>query len=222
MLIAEHISRLRTTFKLVNADVKATDRYIYSLMKKHRDWLIKQRDSRLQLMRLPQLFQVLPCEDLIEVDSVQCCGIQTNCTIKRTKNRVPEIVEAYSGPIIRNVTSIDGQIVLDPTTPQSFLRKKKKKTSKYDPTRYYWFSEGYLYFPDIPWDAIRIEAYFSENISLLKCDEYDKDPCKNAQEYEFYMPSDLAGRMDDAIYQDLNIHIQIPSDNKIDSNDNTK
>lgn len=222
MTIAEHISRIRNTFKMVEVDTKVTDRYIYSLMKKHRDWLISQRDSRLEIMRLPQLFQPYVCVELIEVDPVRCCNISSRCRIKRTKEKVPTIVEAGNGPLIRNVTSLDGFHQLHPTTPQSYSRKLIKTTSKFDKTKYYWFSDGYLYFPNIEWDAISIEAYFSDDISALNCDTADEAPCRNKQDEEFFIPSDLIGRMDNAIYQDLGIYNQLQRDEKLDNNENTK
>ena len=168
--IQVHISRIKALLKLNNADARLTDRHIFSLMKKHSIFLLK-RDS--SWLRVPStIYQVLHKVDLIEVDAVEACEINTNCTIKRTATRLPGIVENVDGPIIKRVTSIDATIVLTPIESSGYTRKVGKSTAKYDKTLYYWYINGYLYFPNIKWDAVRIEAYFEEEVKDA-CDAID-------------------------------------------------
>ena len=222
MTIGTHISRIRGIFKMVNADVRLTDKNIYVLMVKHRDWLLDQLDSRLGLMKMMDIFQIIPCLELIDVDPVECCFIDSSCKIKRSKNKIPAVVQLASGPLIKSVTSLDGATELDPTKEEAYARKKKKSTSKYDKSLYYWYSNGYLYFPDVEWDAVRLIGFFEEPVDKYLCEVNESTYCKNKQDQEFYIPKKLVGRMDSAIFEELGVHVQLPEQNFINKNDNDK
>lgn len=222
MTIRQHISRIRGIFKMVGADTRLTDKDIFSLMVKHRDWLLEQLDNKLGLMRMSEVFQVIPCVDLIEVDPVECCGISTSCIIKRTKHRLPNLVNLASGPLIKSVTSLDGSVELDPTKEEAYIKKIKKSTNKYDKSIYYWHRDGYLYFPDIEWDAVRISAFFDESVEKYLCTVNESTYCKDRQDEEFYIPKKLVGRMDAAMFEELGITARLPEQHQIDKNDNTK
>lgn len=215
--IQEHISRIKAVLKLNNADARLTDRHIFSLMQKHAVFLLK-RDS--SWLRVPStIYQVLHKLDLKEVDSVEACGIDTKCTIRRTIERLPKIVENVDGPIIKRVTSLDGSTVLTPIESSSYTRKIGKSTAKYDKTLYYWYINGYLYFPNIKWDAVRIEAYFEEEIKDV-CDEIDS--CSYKQNSLFIIPEFLTSAMDQLIMQDISLYLKIPQDQLIQKNENIK
>jgi hypothetical protein len=215
--IQEHISRIKAVLKLNNADARLTDRHIFSLMKKHAVFLLK-RDS--SWLRVPStIYQVLHKFDIKEVDAVEACGVDTNCKIKRTIEKLPGIVENVDGPIIRRVTSLDGSIILTPIESSGYLRKQGKSTAKYDKTLYYWYINGYLYFPNIKWDAVRIEAYFEDEVNDV-CDEVDA--CSYKQDSLFIIPEFLLSAMDQLIIQDLSIYLKIPQDQLIQKNENIK
>ena len=97
--IGDSISRVRNLVKGVKEDAFLTDRFIYSLILKYAKLLIKRQDNENKIMRFQSLFEVLPCVELIEIDKVEACcsGIKTNCTIRRTKNKIPEVLEGSYG-----------------------------------------------------------------------------------------------------------------------------
>lgn len=66
--IGEFISRIRKPLRLDNADIRVTDRDIYSQGKKYASTLMKREDNKLKLMRIPTIMQTLHCVDLEEVD----------------------------------------------------------------------------------------------------------------------------------------------------------
>jgi hypothetical protein len=99
---------------------------------------------------------------LIEVDKVEaeCTGIQSGCTIKRTKNKLPNMMEGYWGPLIRTVSSIDGSRELKATHPGTYTSLTKTTSFRYNNQKYFWYLNGYLYLPDLEWDAVKLEGCF--------------------------------------------------------------
>ena len=69
--IGEAIARVRNTVKIAKEDPFLTDRNIYFLIKKYGKTLIKREDNQFRLMKMSQIFQVLPYIELIDVDKVE-------------------------------------------------------------------------------------------------------------------------------------------------------
>ena len=170
--IGEVISRIRGQIKAENQDAFMTDRFIYSLVLKYAQLLMRRQDSSNKLKKFNSVWQSLPFVELIEVDKVEaeCSGIQSGCTIQRTKQKLPTFMEGYWGPLIRTVSSIDGSIELQATSPGTYTSMTKTTSFKYNTTKYFWFLNGYLYMPNIPWDAIKVEGVFEGDITRWDCD----------------------------------------------------
>ena len=85
--IGEAISRLRGQLKAESEDSFMTDRYIYSLIKKYAQLLMRRQDHASKLMKFNSVWQELKYVDLIEVDKIEahCSGVQTGCIIKEQK-----------------------------------------------------------------------------------------------------------------------------------------
>lgn len=210
--IGHIISRVRNQVKAVKQDAFLTDRFLFSLISKHAHWLMKREDSKNKLMRFSSVIQKLDFVELVEVDrfEAQCGGLKTNTTIKRTKEKMPAFMQGYFGPLIREVGSIDGSSVMQPTNPTTYLSLTNSKTFKYNKTKYYWFLDDYLYFPDIEWDAVRVEGIFEEDITGFDCDECND--CIPRQEQSFNVPDYLHGEIESNVLKDLGLTLQVPSD----------
>lgn len=214
--VREWISQIRNLSKTLKQDnVYVTDRLIFSLIKKHAAPLIYQEDGKMKLMKMDFLFTPLPFVELIEVDRVEaeCVGISSDCTIKRTRNKLPEMLTGYWGAAIRDVSSIDGQIEIYPTSPRQYVRKRNSTDAKYDKNKYFWYLNGYLYFPDLEWDAVRLEAIFSEEVSDYLC---NSDPCADAQDMELGIPEYLISTIQNLVLADISGTMQIPQDKNHD------
>ena len=216
--IREHISRIKATLKLNNADARLTDRHIYALMKKHSSFLLKRDSSWLKVSS--SIYQTMAKMDLIEVDTVEACNIDTDCNIKRSRYKLQNVIENQDGPIIRRVASLDGSTIVTPTESSAYFRKIKKATAKYDKSVYYWYMNGYLYFPNLEWDAVRIEAYFENKVENDCCEE--KPYCSYKQDEMFILPDFLISGMDQLIVQDLSVYLKIPQDQLINKSENDK
>jgi hypothetical protein len=210
--IGEVISRIRNQLKAVKQDPFLTDRYIFSLITKHAYWLIKREDSKNKLMRFSSVMQTLGHIELIDVDKVEACcsGIKSTCTIKRTREKVPVFMQGYYGPLIRAVTSIDGSEIMQPTIPTTYVSIVNSTTFKYNKTKYYWYLNDYLYFPNLDWDAVRIEGIFEEDITKYNCDL--SDDCLPRQLQSFNVPDYLHAEIESNVIKDFGLTIQLPID----------
>jgi hypothetical protein len=215
--IGEATSRLRNLLKSVKQDAFVTDRFLYSLLMKHGKLLIRRQDGLNRIMKFNSIFQVLNYVELVEVDSAEskCHCITSGCTIKRTKYKLPETIDGYYGPLIRSVTSLDISETLTPTFPTSYEQMIKQKNFKYNKKLYYWYMDGYLYFPNMPWDAVRIEGVFEGDISSYNCEV--KDDCNYVQNRRFVIPEYLHAEMEQNALKDLGLMLQIPTDPKHDN-----
>lgn len=218
----QHIARIKNNFKLTSSDTVITNRFIFSLMKKHRAFVVN-RDVLQRLVQQDSLFQTITFEELVSVDSVEACNIKSECRIKRTKDKIPGLMENNNGVVIRWVGGLDGTQEIKHINSNAFQRKLRKPTFKYNKEKYYWFRDGYLYFPNVEWDAVRVEGYFTEDIinECVDCGEKEK-PCINKLDEIFRIPEYLVSSMDQLIYQDLSVHVQLPYDEAPNDNENLK
>ena len=215
--IGEIVSRVRGQIKSEAQDAFMTDRYIYSLILKYAQLYMRRQDSSNKLMKFNSVWQTLAYVELIEIDKIEakCSGIQSGCTIKRTKETLPTFMEGYWGPLIRTVSSIDGSIEMQPTSPGTYTSMTKTTSFKYNTTKYFWFLNGYLYLPNVAWDAIKVEGVFEGDISSWDCDE--KNDCIPRYLQNMYIPEFLFAEIEAQVLGGMFNTLKIPaedSDNK--------
>jgi len=219
--IGEVVSRVRQSIKAEVQDAFMTDRYIYSLILKNAQLFMRRQDHANKLMKFNSVWQSLPYLELIEVDKVEahCSGIQSGCTIKRTKDKLPTFMEGYWGPLIRTVSSIDTSIEVQPTSPGTYTSMTKTTSFRYNKNKYYWFLNGYLYLPNVEWDAIKLEGVFEGDISGFTCDV--DDDCIPRYKQQIFIPEFLFAEIETQVLNQLLNTMKVPSedsDNKININ----
>lgn len=213
--IGSVLSRIRNQIKSVRQDAFITDRMIYSFVLKHAKWLMKREDSKNKLLVFSSVIQTMDYVELIEVDKVEACctGISSNCTIKRTKEKLPVFLQGYFGPLIRTIASLDGSEELQPILPSTYSHVSKSKNFKYNKTKYFWFIDDYIYFPDLEWEAVRIEGIFEDDISRWTCEQ---DDCRIRQENSFNVPDYLLAELEASVFKDILVEMQVPVDSAND------
>ena len=216
--IGEAISRVRNTLKAVKEDAFLTDRTIYFSLMKYAQTLIKREDNQYRLMKISSIFSVLPYVELIDVDKVeaQCVGVYSECYIKRSKEKLPNILNGIFGPIIRTVSSIDGSIEMFRTDPGTWVSMTKTTTFKYNKRPYFWYLNGYLYCPNIDWDAIKVEAIFEGDKASFLCPD-SKVECEIRQDQPFSLPEYLFSEVEQFVLKELTMIMQVPPDGSDDS-----
>ena len=212
--IGETISRVRNTLKAVKEDAFLTDRIIYSSLLKYAQTLIKREDNQFRLMKISSLFRVLPYIELIDVDKVEagCVGVYSGCYFKRSKEKIPGILNGMAGPIIRTTSSIDGTIEMFRTDPGTWVSMTKTTTWKYNRNFYFWYLDGYIYCPNVDWEAIRMEAIFEGTLETCNTKE-----CETRQNEPFSLPEYLFSEVEQFVIKELTMTISIPTDGPDDS-----
>ena len=212
--IGETISRVRNTLKAVKEDAFLTDRIIYSSLLKYAQTLIKREDNQFRLMKISSLFRVLPYIELIDVDKVEagCVGVYSGCYFKRSKERIPGILNGMAGPIIRTTSSIDGTIEMFRTDPGTWVSMTRTTTWKYNRNFYFWYLDGYIYCPNVDWEAIRMEAIFEGTLETCNTKE-----CETRQNEPFSLPEYLFSEVEQFVIKELTMTISIPTDGPDDS-----
>jgi len=219
--INDVVSRIRVQLKAVRQDSFMTDRMIYTFVLKNAKFLMKREDSKNKLMAFSSVIQTMDYVELIEVDRVEACctGVRSDCTIKRTKEKLPIFLEGYFGPLIRTIASLDGSEELQPILPTIYSNLSKSKNFRFNKTKYYWFIDDYLYFPNLQWDAVRIEGIFEDDISAWTCEE---DSCILRQDQTFNVPDYLLAELEGFVVKDLSMLYQTPVDSQNDKQSVTR
>lgn len=209
--IGETVSRVRNLVKGVKEDAFLTDRFLYSLILKYANLLIRRQDNESKIMRIQSLFEVLPCVELIEVSKIDACcvGIKTKCTFMRTKEPIPEPMEGAEGPLIRSITSIDGSHICIGTSPTTYTMMTGQSNFKYNKAHYYWYLEGHIYLPNVEWEAIKIDAIFSESTKAFHC---DSDFCTPRQDDRLPIPDFLFAELEQSVLRELGVLMQVPQE----------
>jgi hypothetical protein len=86
---------------------------------------------------------------------------------------------------------------------------------KYNTRKYFWYLNGYLYMPNIEWEAIKVEGVFEDNISGFTCDTTDE--CKFRNDDQLAFPDYLFGEIEQYVIKELSMSINVPTNGSDDS-----
>lgn len=227
----EIISQVRGIYRLNTEDAFVTDPFLYSLFKKYADVLMRRKETENKLKLNNDLYRWIDVVPLVEVDKIEadCIGIKTDCTYRRTKYKLPEIVTFDNGPLIGEVYSLDTSEKVDKTTLAKFREIANSSTFRYNKFKYFWFKEGHLYFPNVTWSAVTLNAIFTGSVTQY-CKEVLDDECNNCsgcedptvqctpmQDNESPYPDDIIADVIGMIQRDLTVRAQMPADNQDNS-----
>lgn len=219
MTVRESIHRVKRMLREINADSRLSNKMVYSLLLNHAKWLIYRESEKLRLLKKDKVYQKLKCVEVIEAPLIDpCCGLKSKCTVYRTKDKLPDLFEDSAGVIIKDVVTIDGLTSLTPIKASEWERKIENPwLSKNKKNQFYFYSDGYLYFPNGSWKKVEIIAMFKKDTSEYNicdekttCDDESKG-CVRFLDTEFILPDYLEAQMYDAVLKDLaNIYKKLP------------
>jgi hypothetical protein len=214
--IGEAISRVRGVLKIVKQESFTTDRFIYSIISKYAKTLIRRQDNENKIMKHDGLFIPLPFVELIDVDKIEagCAAIQSGCLIKRTELKLPKVFNGTNGPLFRKVYALDGSQEFYPTTPTGYISIRNSVNFKYNKTKYYFYRNGYMYFPDCEIEAVAIEGLWEDTLNGF-CNL--NGDCKRMQELELPIPEYLFTEIEQMLAQELNNTGRMPSEGATDN-----
>jgi hypothetical protein len=195
------VSDVRSTHKLLSTDASITDRAIASEIRNNSLLLIKRETNLRKLWATDTIFTTIPCLEMIEVSISECCNYVDDCTIARTKLKLPKIAEGNYQYVIQGVYSINAMSgrgkKLKEISVNRYLNLVKLPIVKNE--HYFWISNDYLYVTNPDIQAVRLVALFEEHISnelmYPECccgvEPTTEDYCRNPLDKEYSIPGYL-------------------------------
>ena len=196
------VSDVRSMHRLLSTDNLITDRVIFSELKNNTLLLIKRETNLRKLWATNTIFTTIPCLEMEEVSVSECCDYADPCTIARSKYKLPRIAEGNYQYLIQGVYSINAMggmgKKMKEVTVNRFLNLLKLPVIKKE--EYYWIMNGYLYVSNPLLKAVRISAYFEQDVPNeimysqdCECSNYipNSELCKNPLDKEFPCPGYL-------------------------------
>jgi len=208
-----HISTIRSSHKLLSTDAIITDRAILAELRASTILLVKRETDKRKLWATDTLFQSLPCLEMKEVSISECCEIVDDCTISRSKFKLPRMSEGNYQYLIQGAWSINamggkGQKFKEITINRYINLLKLPVIKK---QMYYWIVDNYLYTNNPNLQALRLAAFFEEDIpNEIMYPDCDcgveptlDDLCKNPLDKEFPLPGYLSEQVLQMVSQKL-------------------
>ena len=170
--LRKFVSDVRAMHKLLSTDNLLTGRAIASEVKNNTQLLIKRETNLRKLWATDTLFTTIPCLELVEVPISECCNYVDECTVSRSRFKLPRMSEGNYQYLIQGVYSINamgGQGTrFKEITINRYLNLLKLPIIKND--QYYWIANGgFLYINNPNLQSVRISAFFAAP-AYLNCD----------------------------------------------------
>lgn len=221
------IETFREKLRERNADSTYTNQFLYNVLSEHAKWLIRREVSAGRIYINNSFFQTLSCVDVIETSTVdECCPIKTNCKIYRTKNKLPDMWIDNSGPVLKSVSSVDGSTDFFYTNSTTWQSKRNDPYNKMSSTKYSFFSDGYLWFPEHNPHKVNVYGFFTDDLSMSnrECEDcQDVKPCVRFLDTSFVLPGWLISEMMGKALQEVaGVTKKLPEDVDINKNPNRK
>lgn len=201
--LRELVSNVRSLHKLLSTDALITDRVIASELKVNSLLLVKRESNLRKLWGTDTVFTTIPCLRMKEVPISECCNYVDPCTIARSIEKIPRILEGNYQYVIQGVYSINAMGGIGKKFKEISVNRyiNLLKLPVIKKEAYFWISNDYLYITDPFIEAIRFVALFEEDISneLIYDTECgcgtaqvtDEEWCKNPLDKEFFLPGYL-------------------------------
>lgn len=228
------VSGIRGMHRLLSSDAYINDRIILSEIKRTGSLLKKRETNLRKLWATDTIFETIPCLELIEVPLSECCEYVDECTIARSKLKLPLVAEGNYQYVIQGVYPINalgGQNKkLTPITINRYVNLLNLPIVKKE--TYYFITNGYLYVTNPFTKAVRMVADFEEDIpNAIMYPDCDcgtepslEELCMNPLDKKINIPGYLEKSVLDIVSQKLlQTYFNIPqdkADNDIDGQSN--
>lgn len=221
--MADMVSRVRSSFKLVDADNVITNRVIADELRACSIKLIKQQTDKRRLFSSDNLFTEIPCLEMEQVPLSSCCDYTAPCNIAKSKKQLPKIAENIYGPLIQGVYSVDRTVRFEYADPDRYanLLRLGNVTKK---LKFFWLRNGYLYVTDPMIEEVTPLIYSEEHFDpdAYSC-KGPKECPENPYYSEFkapgYLHEDILKMVREVIERDYKRSIE---DKTVDNNDQSR
>ena len=191
MTNGEITSRIASTLKSNTKDGRISRRLILKTAQSKATFLISQKLNDRSLYRESNIYTELSCVEMIDQDIVKCPIIEfRRCkSLKRSKKKLPELINSKYGHSLKEVTSIDGEFVFKPITATQY-RLNKERTQKSN-DNFFYVKNGYLYLPDSEVEMVNLYLITIDLYEVDQCSECSENKCQSAWDKLFVCPDKL-------------------------------
>ena len=196
-------------------DVKVSDRQVEYWIHQTRAMLIHNEMSKRNKIN-DSFIQHLECIDLECVDSIECCDINGECFVLRSKKKIPTTISSGGRNAILSVETIDGKESLSETT---YFRKRYNQYNKYTQLNKRWYiKDDYLYITnDILMEYVKISGIFEDPSEAKNFKTCEGEECYT-NDSSYPVTSMMASLITDVVLsKKMNIARQMPNDEENDA-----
>ncbi len=221
---SEMISRVRSSFKLVDADNVITNRMVADELRAAAIKLIKQQTDKRRLFSSDNVFTEIPCLAMTPVPLSECCDYRSPCMIAKSVLKLPKIAENIYGPLIQGVYSIDGSKRFEYADPDRYANLLRLYPKKEGTLQFFWLRNGYLYITDSLLETVTPLIFPEEEFTVGDYSCYGPPDCPdNPMDMEFKAPGYLHTDIVEIVRKVIERDYKPSKDDKtVDQNDESK
>lgn len=222
---AEFVSRVANLLRANSKDGRVNKRTVLSIGRSKAAFLIAQKFDEMTMFKEDNVITEIPCFEFNQVEAKYCDIFEFRLckNLMKSVHKLPEVISAKNGSGVVRAFSVDEDKVYTYTTPQKFIRDKKRKYQVTN-NRFFYIKDGYMYLPDSTNELLDISVITLDRklaSSISSCGY--KDGCKSVWEYEFICPErfyDMVVR--DTVQELTSTWVQITPDVKPNQNENSR
>lgn len=219
------IDSLRRKLNEVNADTTYSNQFLYQTLLEQAKWLIRRETTAGRVWGSSALFQPLNIR-VLEVPLIDSClPIKSGCRIFRSAEKLPDFWEDANGPLLKSVSSVDGSTDFFYTTSAAWMQKKKDPYKIKSTTKYVFFEDGYLWFPEHNPHFAVVQGFYTDDIAMYEqgCLDCEDKECIRFLDTPFWIPGWIeAEMMAKAVELLAGVTKRIQDDEAINKNPNIK
>lgn len=222
--VGEIISRVRGSLKEVTDDSAYSNRFLYSTFMTYAKQLIKQDADSGRIYEMSDIWEPI-CVEMEPVSSLYCnCQfLPYNCTVYRSKLKLPNFLQSSDGVIYRWISTPDLSKDFVLVTPYQFHNKTK---IKYNREKYAFIHDQYLYTPKDTFPVLTVSALFEGDLSMFTCnpteDRVSQGSCATKLGQKIMLPSYLEAAVIKMTLGELVPTTQLAKDELPNNNSNQK
>lgn len=181
------VSLVRADLDKFGTDRFISDRHILATLLPIINKFNSQQVSSRKVWGVDQLYTHLSCLKMKQVALYECCGVESDCMIARSVDKLPDIVDSYYSLVIRSVQSLDGKVRFNElNTPERYANLIKLYPKQKKP--FFFMKDGYLYITDPDIEVTSLTAMFK---GLIDPDDYSCESDCNKEKKCVTNPLDL-------------------------------
>lgn len=212
------LSDLSGDIKALNLDDRQSFRFLASKFRDKIQVFIRQDARSRELVSESNIWKSIDCVEFKDVDVIDCCDVNDDTLIKKSKVEIPEAYSTTYGNLIK-VFTLDGLIEYKEIKPFEY---KDFINRPYSKGKYFWLSNKHLFVPDATFKAAKVLVIAKNplEVDILngKCNK-----CTSPLDAELNYPSYLITVAKRAVLDELSgITARTVVDEKPNLNENEK